>query len=109
MEAAVDAATAASAAEDAVGPCNGHARSRRMERRAAERRRQQEAVEMVAALEEPSAEPPDFWASMEAAVDAVVAASAAEEATAAECRKIVWAKSVTRLYRKLPGTPTFYG
>jgi hypothetical protein len=40
---------------------------------------------MAAALEEPSEEPVDFWASMEAAVDAVVAASAAEEATAAEC------------------------
>ena len=40
---------------------------------------------MAAALEEPSEEPADFWASMEAAVGAVVAASAAEEATAAEC------------------------
>ena len=38
---------------------------------------------MAAALEEPFEEPADFWASMEAAVDAVVAASAAEEATTA--------------------------
>ena len=66
---------------DAAGPGNGNAQSRRLERRAAERRRQQEAVEMAAALEEPFEEPADFWASMEAAVDAVAAASAVEEAT----------------------------
>jgi hypothetical protein len=40
---------------------------------------------MAAALKEPSEEPADFWASMEAAVDAVVAAPAAEEAMAEEC------------------------
>jgi hypothetical protein len=84
MEAWMDVAAVASVAEDAAGSCSGNARSRWVEQRAAERRRQQEAVEMVVALEEPSAEPADFWASMEAAVDAVVAASAVEEATAAE-------------------------
>jgi hypothetical protein len=62
MEAAVDAAAAASAAEDAAGLDNGNAHSRRLEWRAAERRRQQEAVEMAAALEEPSEEQADFWA-----------------------------------------------
>jgi hypothetical protein len=40
MEAAVDVAAAASAAEGAAGPCNGNARSQRLERRAAERCRQ---------------------------------------------------------------------
>ena len=45
----------------------------------------QEAMEMVVALEEPSEEPADLWASMEAAVDVVVVASAAEEATVVEC------------------------
>ena len=85
MEAVVDVAVVASAVEDAAGPCNGNARSRRMKWRATERHRQQEAMEMVVALEEPSEEPADLWASMEAAVDVVVVASAAEEATAVEC------------------------
>jgi hypothetical protein len=40
---------------------------------------------MAAALEEPFEEHADLWDSMEVAVDAVVVASAAEEATAAEC------------------------
>ena len=100
MEAGMDAAAAASAAEDAAGSCSGNARSRRVERRAAERRRQQEAVEMVAALEEPSAEPADFWASMEAAVDAVVTASAAEEATAAEHLDSVRIRDITLTERR---------
>ena len=40
---------------------------------------------MAAALEEPSEEPADFWASMEVVVDVVAVASAVEEATVAEC------------------------
>ena len=55
---------------------------------------------MVAALEEPSAEPADFWASMEAAVDAVVAASAAEEATAAEHLDSVRIRDITLTERR---------
>jgi hypothetical protein len=60
MEAAVDAAAAASAAEDAAGLGNDNAHSRRLEWRAAECRRQQEAVEMATAFEEPSEEQADF-------------------------------------------------
>jgi hypothetical protein len=47
-------------------------------------------VETAVALEEPFEEQADFWGSMEAAVGAAVAASAAEEATAAECLNSVW-------------------
>jgi hypothetical protein len=92
MEVVVDVVVVASVAEDVAGPCNGNARSRRMEWRAAERRRQQEAVEMAVALEEPSEEPADFWASREVAVDAMVAAEVAravEEATVVECLDFV--------------------